>query len=55
METIIATGLIVLVGCGVIAALLRLNMTVGKLCSKVEYLGSVLTDHENRIRKLENE
>ena len=53
LETVIAAGLIVLVGCGVIAALLRLNMTVGKLCSQVAYLGKTLADHEGRIRTLE--
>jgi hypothetical protein len=54
METVIAAGLIVLIGCGVIASLLKLNATVGKLCGQVEGLAKVLAQHEQRIQRLEN-
>jgi hypothetical protein len=53
LESVIAAGLIVLVGCGVIAALMKLNNTVGKLCAEVKNLAARLTDHEERIRTLE--
>jgi hypothetical protein len=53
MEPIIAAGLTVLVGCGVIAALMKLNATVGRLCAEVKNLAARLTDHEERIRELE--
>jgi hypothetical protein len=44
---------VILIGCGVIAALMKLNATVGKLCAEVKHLASTLSDHESRLRKLE--
>lgn len=46
---------VILIGCGVIAALMKLNHTVGKLCNEVKHLANTLADHEKRIRDLEKE
>lgn len=54
IESVIAAGLIVLIGCGVIAALMKLNHTVGKLCGEIKGLGRMLANHEQRIQRLED-
>jgi hypothetical protein len=42
---------VVAVGCGVIAALLRLNKTVGGLVAEMRHVTKEGDDHENRLRK----
>ncbi len=41
------------VGFGIIAVLLKMNHTLGKLCSKMDISMKTSEDHEGRIRTLE--
>lgn len=43
------------VGFGIIAVLLKMNHTLGKLCSKMDIAIKTSEDHEDRIRFLEKQ
>lgn len=42
------------IGFGIIAVLLKMNHTLGKLCSKMDTVMNRQDDHEDRIRTLEH-
>lgn len=42
------------IGFGIIAVLLKMNHTLGKLCSKMDTVTTRQDDHETRLRELEH-